>query len=166
MKRIALALVAVLLPLPALAGTTGRMTGIVRDSRDGAPLANVSVVASSPTQIARTKTDSHGRYCFMSLTPDRYFVEVQLDGYSPEPYHVAIFADMPKHLSPWLTQAIEDFRHFPILNAGALVQEGTSGDVYGYAGEGLLVAPPVQSDYWMLRILPGITVGPGAPLIH
>jgi len=80
MKRIALAVVVSLAPLPALAGTTGWMTGTVRDLRDGAPLAHVSISASSPTQIAQTTTDSHGRFCFISLTPDRYSVEIERDG--------------------------------------------------------------------------------------
>jgi len=165
MKRIALALAAILLPLPALAGTTGWMTGVVRDVGDGAPLANVSVTASSPTQIMNTKTDSHGRYCFISLTPDTYSVAIERDGYQPVRIETAIFADMPNHLSTWITsdlaQYIRSRRH---LNAGSLVQEGTSGDVYGYDSKDFLVAPPVQSDYWMLRMLPGITLGPGAPV--
>jgi len=162
MKRIALALVAVLLPLPALAGTTGWITGIVRDVRDLAPLANISVTASSQTQIAKTKTDSHGRYCFISLTPDTYYVAIERDGYMPAGAYTPVFADMPKHLSHWLAAVLTgEFRGSSRrFNAGSLVQEGTSGDVYGYAGRELLVAPPMQTDYWMLRMLPGITGGP------
>jgi len=163
MKRIALAFAIALAPLPVLAGTTGWMTGTVTDRRDGAPLANVSVTASSPTQIAKTTTDSHGRFCFISLTPDTYYVAIERDGFMPAGTYAFVFADMPKHVPLLLEPVITGdwYTSSRPYNAGSLVQEGTSGDVYGYDSLDFLVAPPVQTDYWMLRMLPGITGGAG-----
>src|SRR5690242_20819646 len=67
----------------ALAGTTGNVNGTLTDSTTGKPVADATVVASSPSQTATTKTDGSGHFVFRNLAPDTYSVSVNKDGYAP-----------------------------------------------------------------------------------
>ncbi len=60
-------------PVAALAGTTGELVGIVTDF-GGRPVVGATVVASSPAQIAPTKSDAAGRFVFIALAPGSYLV--------------------------------------------------------------------------------------------
>ena len=72
-KRFFSALLVVMFGLPAavLAGTTGRITGAVKDG-DGVPIAGASVTVASPSQTQSTVTDARGSFSFISLPPDTY----------------------------------------------------------------------------------------------
>lgn len=80
MKALAFFLALLMLPSNAQAGTTGNLSGFVRDDR-GAPIENamVKVVAASESRSA--KTDSNGFFVLMALSPDSYTVSVERDGY-------------------------------------------------------------------------------------
>ena len=84
MKRIALLLVLGLAVASlAVAGTTGRLTGTVRDDQ-GQPLPGVTVTISSPSEIGGAKvevTDVDGNFAFPALTPGFYAVKIELSGF-------------------------------------------------------------------------------------
>jgi outer membrane receptor protein involved in Fe transport len=71
---------ALLVAVPALAQTTGTLTGTV--TTEGAPLPGVTVSISSPSlQGTRTAiTDSNGNYTFGALPPGTYAVTFELEG--------------------------------------------------------------------------------------
>ena len=76
----------VLLPTPARAQTalSGSIAGVVRDS-SGAVLPGVTVEASSPALIERTRTvttDENGVYRIVGLVPGPYTVTFSLQGFS------------------------------------------------------------------------------------
>ncbi|MBV9028087.1 MAG: carboxypeptidase regulatory-like domain-containing protein, partial [Candidatus Eremiobacteraeota bacterium] len=78
----ALVLLGVLFTSPrAPAGTTGSLTGTVLDAAKKSPIAGATVIAASPSQVARVTTDSAGRFTFLSLAPDTYTVSAQREGY-------------------------------------------------------------------------------------
>ena len=68
---------------PALAGTTGTLTGSLVETGTTTPIANAVVRAGSPSQNASTTTDSSGHFVFVSLAPDTYTVSAEKDGYDP-----------------------------------------------------------------------------------
>jgi hypothetical protein len=68
---------------PAVAGTTGRLIGSVRDVQ-GQPLPGANVTVSSPTEIGGAKievTDADGRFQFPALSPGYYTVKIELSGF-------------------------------------------------------------------------------------
>ena len=75
---------AVLLPLAAAAQDNSGIAGVVRDT-SGAVLPGVSVEASSPALIERTRvavTDGQGVYRIVDLRPGAYTVTFTLPGFS------------------------------------------------------------------------------------
>jgi Carboxypeptidase regulatory-like domain len=66
----------------ALAGTSGGVAGIVRNSQDGTPIAGATVRISSPSQTVETKTDAKGHFIVFALQPDSYSVTAAKEGYN------------------------------------------------------------------------------------
>ncbi|HEY1882409.1 MAG TPA: carboxypeptidase-like regulatory domain-containing protein [Candidatus Cybelea sp.] len=65
----------------ALAGTSGGIAGIVTDSQTGAPISDVKVKITSPSDAVTVTTDAHGHYIAFSLQPDDYTFTLEKTGY-------------------------------------------------------------------------------------
>jgi Carboxypeptidase regulatory-like domain len=81
---VALSLIAV--PMTSAQGTTGRMTGIVKDDH-GIVLAGVAVSISSSSLIGGPRaiqTGSDGRFSFTQLAPGYYDIGFELPGFKPQ----------------------------------------------------------------------------------
>src|SRR5579871_3168277 len=79
--------------VPARAGVTGNITGLVREP-DGAPVAGmrVSAVSASATRIATT--DAAGQFVILTLPPDTYTLALSKPGYQDAVFAgVTVFAD-------------------------------------------------------------------------
>ncbi|MFL5404017.1 MAG: TonB-dependent receptor domain-containing protein [Gemmatimonadales bacterium] len=94
-------------PSPAVAAPapSGDLTGVIRDSTSGQPLAGGEVIVFRSGQIvARTETDPLGRYRIHNLPDGEYDVEVRLLGFAPVRSHVSIGpegeTDVSLRLSP------------------------------------------------------------------
>lgn len=115
----------------ALAGTTGSISGTVRDSGSNAPIAGAQVTALSPSQEERTNTDALGRFTFASLAPDTYTVSVAKNGY--DPYSVAgvsVFADNQQTVALSMRASLKTIANTTSRSSAALVRPGTTADVY------------------------------------
>ena len=77
------AAIAAMIPIHALAGTTGGIVGRTSDATTQAPLAGVTVTATSPSQTATAVSDASGQFRFLSLAPDTYTVSLTKTGYAP-----------------------------------------------------------------------------------
>ncbi|MGA9275224.1 MAG: carboxypeptidase-like regulatory domain-containing protein, partial [Candidatus Cybelea sp.] len=64
----------------ATAGTTGTIRGHVDDRATKAPLAGVTVSAMAPSGASTAKTDAHGDFLFISLSPDTYVLTATRSG--------------------------------------------------------------------------------------
>lgn len=73
---------AVCSPAFAAGGTQGNMTGTVLDATSNAPLANVSVTATSPSGTFHATTDAAGHFALLGIPPDTYGVTLVKAGYS------------------------------------------------------------------------------------
>src|SRR5215475_3688230 len=74
----------ILLAVPTSARAQSRITGVVKDAT-GAVLPGVSVEASSPALIEKTRTvvtDGQGAYDIVDLRPGRYSVTFTLSGFA------------------------------------------------------------------------------------
>lgn len=70
-------------PSYASGGVSGAIRGSVLDKETGAPVAAVSVTASSPGGDYKATTDSHGFFSLIGLPADTYAVTVSKAGYQP-----------------------------------------------------------------------------------
>ncbi|MGB8908576.1 MAG: carboxypeptidase-like regulatory domain-containing protein, partial [Candidatus Cybelea sp.] len=64
----------------ALAGVSGNITGVIKDS-SGAPVAGVQVQAISASMNRTATTDAGGHFVFLSLNPDTYTINLNKEGY-------------------------------------------------------------------------------------
>jgi hypothetical protein len=82
---LALALLTLMLPAPALAAPAGRLIGTVRGP-DGGVLPGATVTVSSPALIGGARvaeSGPDGSFAFPGLDPGVYTVEVELSGFRP-----------------------------------------------------------------------------------
>ena len=75
----------VMLLLPVMASAQATISGLVKDA-SGAVLPGVTVEASSPALIEKTRTavtDGTGQYAIENLRPGTYSVKFTLAGFAP-----------------------------------------------------------------------------------
>lgn len=156
--------------MPANAGTTGQLAGTVVDDT-GAPVAGVTVVASSPSEIEATKTDSRGHYSFLSLSPDMYTITIRDDRhlYATSPLTgVGVFADVQQITN--VRAHREGLRTIATVRSRAstnLVNQGQTADVYSVnpaeqrAAQVLGGGHQLNTVYSALASVPGIVLQTG-----
>jgi hypothetical protein len=126
---IALAFLA--LGVPAVAGTTGGLSGTVVESGSTAPIAGAKVTATSPSQLAVSVTDAGGHFNFVSLAPDEYTVSVEKTGYESASYPgVSVFADAQQTLQLPLHKSLTTIAKVTSRSSSDLVRAGTTADLY------------------------------------
>jgi hypothetical protein len=83
-KTLPALLISLLVACSALADTTGRITGSVKDA-SGSPIAAVQVTVRNKTMGIQTKamTDKNGNYSFPSLVVGEYAIHAEAKGYKP-----------------------------------------------------------------------------------
>jgi TonB dependent receptor/Carboxypeptidase regulatory-like domain/TonB-dependent Receptor Plug Domain len=153
-----------------LAGTTGSITGIVTDSSTQKPISGASVNAISASQSATAKSDSAGRFTFISLAPDTYVISVAAapgrDAYSLS--GITVQADQTQSVTLTPSPTLQTIGHTTSRAASALVKPGTTVDVYSISaaaqdkaavlsGGGLL-----NSAWSAITSVPGVFVAPGS----
>ena len=126
MKTAALTLFLALLNCATcLAGTTGAMSGYVRDAM-GRPVAEALVIARSPSQSCTTFTDKRGFFVCLTLPPDVYTVHAEKFGFSAFATAVRIDSDQ----TTFLRFRLSVFRGCPRFTRNPLLAEPfTSLDV-------------------------------------
>ena len=116
---------------PALAGTTGGISGVVTEVGTTTPIAGVTITVTSPSQSASTTTDARGHFAFVSLAPDEYTISLEKSGYAPLSYAgVAVLADAQQTLSLSMRIALKTIANVTSRSASSLVRPGTTADIY------------------------------------
>jgi hypothetical protein len=162
-----LALVTALGSSAVVAGTTGSLTGTVVDAMSKAPIAGAEVTASSPSQIARTTTDSAGRYAFLSLAPETYTIAVEHAGFdSLSIAGISIFADQSQSLPISLQRSLKQIARVTSRSSLSPVRPGTGTDVYSVNPALSAAAAPLggggglNNAYSAIAAMPGSYVPP------
>ena len=146
----------------ALAGTTGSVNGSLTDSSTGKPVADATIVASSPSQTATTKTDASGRFGFISLAPDTYSVTANKDGFTPVSIGgVTVFADQAQNLALTTQPQLKTIVKITSRAAGNLVKSGTTSDVYSVNAATQQTLASVGGGYNLNQAYSGIYSQPG-----
>jgi hypothetical protein len=158
-----------MLPLSVRAGTTGCLSGTVTDD-SGMPIANALVTATSPSQVATTRTDARGWFAFISLAPGSYAIASEKDGYDKSAFAgVVVSADHRAVVVVHQTHAL--IRWSACVDCGGLwsagvLKIGEVADTYTYPSALLDLADLSSRDSWLLRLTPGVTSGPGSVIPH
>jgi hypothetical protein len=161
------------LPVTAVAGTTGAISGTIVDASTGAPIANADVTAAAPSGSGSTKTDSRGFYVLQSLIPDTYTLSVQSTGYNPVSIPgLVVQQDLTTDQNIRLNKALKTIANVHTRSAGDLVQPGTTSDVYNVTGAQLNAISGGndlhKTLYQYIAAIPGVTASgfPAQPRIH
>ncbi|HTY01769.1 MAG TPA: TonB-dependent receptor [Bacteroidota bacterium] len=88
-----------------VAGTTGKIAGIVKDAQTGETLVGASVVIQGTAQGAATNVD--GYYVILNLSPGKYSLVVSAVGYNKKTINdVAVSIDLTTNLDITLTSTV------------------------------------------------------------
>ncbi len=151
----------------ALAGVTGNIAGLVKDT-NGAPVAGARVLAVSPSQTATATTDAGGHFTILSLAPDTYTLNVSKQGYQETaiPGEV-VFADQTQQVAVTLSKALQTIAHVTAQGAGNLVKSGVGSDLYNVTAAQAAAASPLgggsnlNNTYSAMATVPGVQVNIG-----
>lgn len=159
-------------PHTALAGTTGNITGTIKDSA-GKPLADVTVSAASPSQSAKTTSDNNGFYSLVNLNPDTYVVSFQKTGYNPiAAPGITVFQDQSYVLNETMEVSLKTIATVRATGASNLVRPNQGSNVYEISGQQLTAATnPTDTHetlYQFLAVTPGVSANgfPAQPRIR
>ncbi len=152
----------------AEAGTTGSLSGTVRDASSGNPVANARVVAAGTAQTASAVTNESGAFVFLSLQPDTYTVSVQKAGFDPSSTAgVTIFADQSTTLEFRVAKPLTQIARVRSRTSTDLVRPGQTVDSYSVepalAQRVVTLGGGTSYDqaYAALATVPGVTIPPG-----
>lgn len=165
--------VSVAAPLPAIAGTTGTISGTITDSTTGAPVSNASVSASSPSGSLTTTSDSKGFYDLQNLTPDTYTVNVTATNYASVSIPgVIVQQDLASVQNFKLSATLTTIAHVAARSSSSLVKPDTTSDTYTVSGAQLNAISGGNDThktlYQYIAAIPGITGSgfPAQPRVH
>ncbi len=114
----------------ALAGVTGNMAGIIRDS-SGAPVAGAKVTATSPSMTRTATTDAGGHFVILSLAPDTYTINLDKEGFQPAAFPGnVVFADQTDQVAFTITKTLKTIARVTSQAGSSLVKSGVGGDLY------------------------------------
>lgn len=122
-------------PALAVGGVTGTIQGTVTDAATKAPLASVDVVAASPSQTSRAKTDARGFFSFAGLPVDTYTVSFTVGGYQTlTTPGVTVQGDGQVNLDTGLSKALRSIGRTSSRSTTAAYQPKQTTDSYQITG--------------------------------
>ena len=172
MKRIAVLLVLSLAVASlAVAGTTGRLIGTVRDDQ-GQALPGATVTVASPTEIGGAKvevTDVDGNFAFPALSPGYYAVKIELSGFvTQERNEVQVRLDRTTDLNVQMplgkfAEEVTVVAETPVVDP---TQVSTSQNYTPEFLKGVAVTSGRRSYQSVLSMAPGVVGGGGNPNVY
>ena len=156
---------------PAIAGTTGIITGTVTDAKSGAPIADSVVTAAAPTGTYRGTTNARGFYSITGVYSDTYTVTFQHDGYQPESVSgVNVFADETRRLDQTLSKSFKTIARVSARSTASAYQADQTNNTVTVNASGIQNFQGSafnQSETNLVSSLPGANIdASGFPIIH
>jgi outer membrane receptor protein involved in Fe transport len=111
----------------SLAGTTGGISGIVRDAKTGEPIALATVTV--PELRRGATTDAQGAYFIVNLPAGKYTVRVALLGYVPQAHEgIEVFPDFTAKLDFSMEPTVlKDVAEVDVKAERPLIQKDATG---------------------------------------
>ncbi len=140
------------------AGTTGKISGYVKDAQDGSALPGVNIIVEGTTMGAAT--DLNGYYVILNVPPGRYTVTASMIGYEKSTYtDVKVSIDLTTTVDFQLSTEILDLgREVVVIAERSMVKKDlTSAEAHVDAEQ--IENLPVQEVSEVLALQSGVTVG-------
>lgn len=144
----------------AVAGTTGKISGEVRDTQTGEPLVGANVTIKGTSYGAATNLD--GYYVILNLPPGKYSVAASALGYNKmEVTGVAVSVDLTSTVDFKLSQTVIESKEELVITAERPVirKDLTSSDTHVDAAA--IAALPVSEVNDILSLQTGVTTDKG-----
>jgi len=159
--------------LPALAGSTGSISGTVVSATNGAPIAGAAVTATAPTGSYKATTGAKGFYSILNISPDTYTVTVAAAGYDTTVINgITVFQDQTAVIGAKLRTATRVMGHVTATaKTTNLVQPNVTTNTYNVTAKQMATVLNDTTHHTLYDVLwrtPGITAGPsnGSPTIR
>ena len=159
MKNTITILIIALLGIKLQAGTTGKLTGVVKDAETGEPLIGCNIMLDG-TYIGAS-TNENGEYIILNIPPNDYSVRFEMIGYKKLIQEgVLIVSDKTYTLNPNLQTSVISGEEVTVLAERKLIQfDVTQSEAIITSKE--LDDMPVTEVSEVLRLQGGVTVDAG-----
>ncbi|MBI2950957.1 carboxypeptidase-like regulatory domain-containing protein [bacterium] len=159
MKRLAWFLILSLAVSPAgvEAGTTGKVTGVVKDATSGEPLPGVSIVIVGTRRGA--VTDASGTYIILSVEPGTYTLTATLVGYQGETKRdVQVAADFTTTVGFSLKETAIQMGEVTVMAERPPVEPDKTTSKYVATAREIEQVPLVRSTAGLVQLMPGVAL--------
>jgi len=144
------------------AGTTGKITGSVRDASTGDPLIGVNIVVEGT--LLGAATDKDGYYVIMNIPPNVYDVKAMMIGYRPvRSVGVRISADFTTKLDFRLDPTILELDEISVTAERPIVRKDLTSTL-SIIGSEEIAEMPVEEFQDVLALQAGIVIGTGGEI--
>ncbi|MBZ0201070.1 MAG: carboxypeptidase-like regulatory domain-containing protein, partial [Ignavibacteriaceae bacterium] len=151
-----------LISTPIFSGTTGKLSGSVKDAQTGEPIPGVNIIFEGNNYGAATDMD--GYYLINNLPPGAYTVNFSAIGFTRKSFtNVKIAVDFTTKLDVQLTTQTIELQTIVVEAESPLIRKDlTSSQVVVDAGQ--IASLPVESINQLLTLQAGIVQGAGGEL--
>ncbi|MDD5061211.1 MAG: TonB-dependent receptor [Candidatus Marinimicrobia bacterium] len=123
-RRVAICLLAMLLPIVLFAGTAGKIAGSVVDKSTGSPLAGVNVIVTGGGYNLGAATDVDGYYSILNVPVGTYNVRASYIGYKETVYNsVVVSLDLTTELNFEMEQTSLEFEEVMVTAERPMIRK-------------------------------------------
>ncbi|MFQ6618160.1 MAG: TonB-dependent receptor domain-containing protein, partial [Fidelibacterota bacterium] len=137
------------------AGTTGKISGTVKDAKNGNPLPGANVIIEGTTMGAAT--DIKGFYFIINVPPGIYTLKVSMMGYtSVRKTRVKVITDMTSRIDFELSPTVIEVEAISVVAERPAIQKDLPSSLQAFAGDEIARAP-VENLPQLLETQAGLT---------
>lgn len=153
MKKLLLLL---LIPALLFAGTTGKLSGIIKDSQTGEPLIGANIILEGTDFGAATNTK--GEYVILNIPPGKYRIKISFIGYESILYtDVNIIVDQTTRLAAELKPQSIEVQEIVVTAKNPLIQKDITSSI-SVISRDEIEALPVSTFTELLSLQAGVVV--------
>lgn len=158
LKRVLFVLAAAIVPVTLCwAGTTGKISGVVKDMQTGEPLIGANIIIEGTNRGAATGKD--GKYFILRVPPGTYTLRAQMIGYKTViKRNVQVQIDLTTQVNFNLSEAVVEGEEVVVVAERPLIQKDITAKVSIVSKE-QIEAMPISDFRGALQIQGGFTDG-------
>ncbi|MFQ6003475.1 MAG: TonB-dependent receptor domain-containing protein, partial [Candidatus Zixiibacteriota bacterium] len=138
-----------------LAGTTGKISGTVKDAQNGEPLPGANVIIEGTTMGAAT--DINGFYFIINVPPGSYILKASMIGYTSErKTQVNVMSDMTSKVDFELSSTVLEVEGVTVVAERPAIQKDLTSSLQSFLGDEITGAP-VENLPQLLEIQVGVS---------
>ncbi|MFQ5769752.1 MAG: TonB-dependent receptor domain-containing protein [bacterium] len=139
----------------AFAGTTGKISGTVKDAQNGEPLPGVNVVIEGTSMGAAT--DMNGFFFIINVPPGKYTIKASMMGYETQSQvGVKVVTDITTKVDFKLTATVLEVEAVTLVAERPAIQKDLTSSLQAFAGDEINRAP-VENLVQLLETQAGVS---------